>query len=48
MSGKVVTNYGSVSTSGKTANLPIRLLPGKYLVNISQDGVSYTKELLVK
>jgi len=48
MSGRVVTNYGSVSTSGKTANLPIRLLPGKYLVNISQYGVSYTKELLVK
>jgi len=48
MSGKIVTNYGNISTSGKIANLPIRLLPGKYIVNISQNGVSYSKELLVK
>ena len=48
MSGKIVANYGTVSTSSKSANLPIKLLPGKYLVNISQNGVSYSKELLVK
>lgn len=48
MSGKVVTNYGTVSTSNKVANLPIKLLPGKYLVNISQNGESITKDLLVK
>lgn len=48
MSGKVVTNYGTVTTSNRTANLPIKLLPGKYLVNISQNGESITKDLLVK
>lgn len=48
MSGKVAVNYGTISTSGKVANLPIKLLPGKYIVNISQEGISYSKELLVK
>ncbi len=49
MSGKLIANYGNISISGKTVNLPIKnLLPGKYFVNISQDGISTTKELLVK
>ena len=48
MSGKIAVNYGQVSVNNKVVNLPIKLLPGKYFVNISQDGVSYTKELLVK
>lgn len=48
MSGKMAANFGRVSVNDKVVNLPIKLLPGKYFVNISQDGVSYTKELLVQ
>ena len=49
MSGKVVKNYGTKTSSSRVLNLPINnLLPGKYFVNISQNGVSLTKDLLVK
>lgn len=48
MSGKMVKNFGSLQSSSKALNLPINLTAGKYFVNISQDGTSSTKELLVK
>ncbi|QOW08980.1 Omp28-related outer membrane protein [Kaistella flava (ex Peng et al. 2021)] len=48
VSGKMVKNYGVVKSNSKTINLPINLTPGKYFVNISQDGNSITKDLLVK
>ncbi|WP_300670471.1 Omp28-related outer membrane protein [Soonwooa sp.] len=48
MSGREVKNLGTVNTSSKNINVPINLAPGKYMVNISRDGVSFSKELLVK
>ena len=49
MVGREVKNYGNVnSNAAKITNLPINLMPGKYFVNIAQNGVSITKELLVK
>lgn len=48
ISGKVVKDFGAVKSNSKAINLPINLTPGKYFVNISQDGNSSTKELLVK
>ena len=48
MSGRIAANYGTVSTKDQLINLPITLTSGKYLVNISSDGVSYSKDLLVK
>ncbi len=49
MAGREVKNYGNVSSNAtKITNLPISLTPGKYFVNIAQEGMSMTKELLVK
>ena len=48
MSGKVAVDYGTVSTKDQLINLPIELTTGKYLVNISNGGISYSKDLLVK
>lgn len=48
MAGREVKNYGSLKSSSKNINLSINnLTPGKYLVNIVKDGVSFTKNLLV-
>ncbi|WP_027377552.1 Omp28-related outer membrane protein [Kaistella palustris] len=48
MNGREVKNSGAVNVMNKTALLTIKLLPGKYFVNISKDGKSVTKDLLVK
>lgn len=49
MSGREVKNFGEINTVNSTIQLPINgLLSGKYLINISQKGVSYSKELIVK
>ena len=48
LSGRIVADYGSVKANDKLINLPIKLESGKYIVNISQDGVSFNKDLLVK
>lgn len=48
ISGRMVKDFGSVKSRSKTLNFPINLRPGKYFVNISQQGNSITKELLVK
>lgn len=48
MSGRIATDYGTVSSKNLLINLPVKLTSGKYLVNISSDGVSYSKNLLVK
>ncbi|MGA9211636.1 Omp28-related outer membrane protein [Kaistella sp.] len=48
MAGRAVKNYGAIHSNNKTIKLGFNLVPGKYLVNISQDGKSITKELLVK
>ncbi|MGX9985558.1 Omp28-related outer membrane protein [Soonwooa purpurea] len=48
MSGREVKNYGTMNSSSKNINVPINLLPGKYMINIAKDGVSFTKDLLVK
>ena len=48
MTGREVKNLGEVKSNSKNINVPINLNPGKYLVNITKDGVSFTKDLLVK
>ena len=48
MTGREVKNLGEIKSSSKKITIPINLTAGKYLVNITKDGVSYTKELLVK
>ncbi|WP_027377551.1 T9SS type A sorting domain-containing protein [Kaistella palustris] len=48
MTGREIKNYGTRTSSFKTINLGVNLTPGKYLVNITKDGVSFTKELLIK
>ncbi|WP_300670469.1 Omp28-related outer membrane protein [Soonwooa sp.] len=49
MNGREVKNYGEVKSNSKNIKLQINnLTPGKYLVNIAKDGVSFTKNLLVK
>lgn len=49
MSGREVKNFGEINTLNSTIQLPINgLLSGKYIINISQKGVSYSKELIVK
>ena len=49
MSGREVKNFGEIITVNSNVQLPINgLLPGKYIINISQKGVSYSKELIVK
>ncbi|WP_312324171.1 T9SS type A sorting domain-containing protein [Soonwooa sp.] len=48
MTGREVKNLGEVKSNSKNINVPINLNAGKYLVNITKDGVSFTKDLLVK
>lgn len=48
MTGREVKNLGEVKSNSKNINVPINLTAGKYLVNITKDGVSFTKDLLVK
>ncbi|WP_159447661.1 T9SS type A sorting domain-containing protein [Soonwooa buanensis] len=48
MTGREVKNLGEVKSNSKNINVPINLTAGKYLVNITKDGVSFSKDLLVK
>lgn len=48
MAGREVRNLGELRSISKNINIPLNLTSGKYMVNISKDGTSFSKELIVK
>lgn len=49
MAGRIVKDYGKIASQSKEMKLDIKALQaGKYMVNISKNGTSFTKNLIIQ